>query len=239
MLVDTLNLGGSENAFARGGNRLCFVHPQHADQCVKVLRPDRSPEIKRQERSFPRNLKPLRFFDDNYQEFKVYQLIEKHIGDAAYQLIPRCFGQIPTNWGPGLVSEIIKDEDGLVSLSLKQYLWLHGKTDEITRAIQAFIDEWSRLGMPSRNLLLHNMVVQNNATGVRRIVVIDGLGWPDVLPLAYFVTSIAQKKARRKAQRLWSTVDELLHKKAVGGDWGYHGWMDDQQRRLLSGTEPR
>ncbi|GAB2190345.1 hypothetical protein MAH1_19530 [Sessilibacter sp. MAH1] len=238
MLVDTLDLGGSENAFARGGNRLCFVHPKYPDQCVKVLRPDRTPEIKRQERRFPRNLKPLRYFDDNYQEFKVYQLIEKHIGEAAFQLIPRCFGEISTNWGTGLVSEIIKDEDGLVSLSLKQYLWVHGKTDTITRAVADFIDLWSRLGMPSRNLLLHNLVVQTNADGIRRIVAIDGLGWPDVLPLAYFVNFLARKKARRKAQRLWNSIDELLHKKAVGGDWGYHGWMDDQQRRLVSGESP-
>lgn len=225
-----IDLGGEGGAFARGGNRLCYVHPNNSDQCIKVLRPDRAPELKRQFSGFPRKLKPLKYFDDNLQERAVYQQIDRSIGELAYQLIPRCFGFADTNFGPGLISEIICDTDGLISLSLKQTLWQQGMTSEISQLIADFCAQWSRLGMPSRNLLLHNIVVQRGAGKCSRLVVIDGLGWSNIIPLGYWVPAIARKQARRKAGRLMAAAHQLLENKRNGVDWGYHGWLDDENR---------
>ena len=75
-----LDLGDEEAAFARGGNRLCFVDPRDANRCVKVLRADRLPAIKRAEKGFPKNLKSVDSFDDNYQECRVYQRIQRSVG---------------------------------------------------------------------------------------------------------------------------------------------------------------
>ncbi|GLS25874.1 YrbL family protein [Marinibactrum halimedae] len=229
---DFVNLGSIENAFAQGGNRLCFVDPRNQHRCIKVCRPDRTPAIKRAKKSFPASLKPLHCFDDNIDEFRVYERINHSIGEAAYQLIPRCFGFINTNHGTGLTTEIIMDDDQLISLSLKQYIWVNGLTEHLQAIIQAFQHSWVELGMPSRNLLLHNLVVQQKQQQPHRIVVIDGIGWADPLPVAYWSRHIARKKSYRKAQRLNQAIQQLLETKAQNGEWGYHGWMEEQQRRL-------
>ncbi len=227
-----LQLGPEDNAFARGGNRLCFVDPRNSDNCIKVARTDRTPAIKKSEKKFPASLKPLKFFDDNEEEFRVYQRIDQQIGKEAYALIPRCYGFVETDWERGLCSEIIKDDDGKISLTLKQYLWQFGYTEELKVKVDSFKQQWQSLGMPSRNLLLHNIVVQQKEEKIQRLVVIDGLGWPDIIPLGYYSNLMAKRKAARKASRLDATINRLLDIKRNQGDWGYHGWMDDDKRTI-------
>lgn len=230
--LTVLDLGTVDHAFARGGNRLCFIDPRDSRHCIKVARDDRTPAIKKSLKKFPANLKPLRAFDDNDEEFRVYQHIARQIGNDAFQLIPRCYGFVASNFGRGLCSEIIKDSDGLVSLTLKHYVWEFGLTDELQGALDRFRQQWQALGMPSRNLLLHNIVVQQIDERIERLVVIDGLGWPDIIPLGYYFRGIARRKASRKVNRLGAMIDKLIATKNNGGDWGYHGWLTDEQRTL-------
>ncbi|MEZ5507981.1 MAG: YrbL family protein [Gammaproteobacteria bacterium] len=58
----------TEAPFARGGNRLCFVHPDFPDRVIKVRRPDFSLEDRRRKKGFPKNLRPCTSFDDNAEE---------------------------------------------------------------------------------------------------------------------------------------------------------------------------
>lgn len=237
-MVVVIKLGSLDNAFTRGGNRLCFADPTNPQRVIKIARPDRTPAIKRAQHSFPRNLKAERYFDENWQELRVYQKIASAVGPAAYDMIPRCHGLVATDLGQGLATELIRDHDGRVSLSLKQYLWLRGQDSSLTQVIAEFIRRWGDLGMPSRNLLLHNIVVQCGADGPDRLVVIDGLGWADILPLAYVLPSLARRKARRKASRLPLAIEHLMDKQKQGKDWGYHGWLDETERQVVSGNIP-
>lgn len=227
---DVIDLGNTESAFSQGGNRLIYIDPRDNNRCIKVLRADRLPQTKRQEKSFPSNLKPLSAFDDNLEEFNNFQWIENHIGDEAFLLIPRCYGFVETDHGRGIVTELIKDSDGKISISLKQYVWQQGFDTQLQQALKSFQDQWHQLGMPSRNLLLHNIVVQMEHDNISRLVVIDGLGWPDILPVASWFKSIARSKAKRKADRLNQAIERLLEKQANNEDWGYHGWLEEEQR---------
>jgi len=229
--MNSVTLGSLEKAFSRGGNRLCFVDPRDPCRCIKIARSDKTPELKRQEKSFPKNLKPLQAFDDNYGEYAVFSRIEKTIGDEAFELIPRCYGFVETDFGDGLCVEMIRDDDGAISLSLKQYLWLYGKEPKLNKLLQQFSKRWQQLGIPSRNLLLHNMLVQQKAGEPHRLMVIDGLGWPDMLPLAYYSKAFACYKAGRRLQKLELAIAALLAKKNNGQDYGVHGWLSEEQRR--------
>lgn len=228
-----IDLGVPEQAFARGGNRLCYVDPNCLSRCIKVLRPDRSPRIRRSEKSFPKNLKSLNQFDDNREEYSVVQKIEKSIGTAAYQLIPEFYGYVDTNLGPGLVCELIRDSDGLISISLKQYIWQYGVDEKLQLALDRFSNLWSSLGMPSRNLLLHNIVVQRDNDAIVRLVVIDGLGWPGLFPLAYFIPFLARRRAARKVKTLFQAIENLLDKQINKRDYGVHGWITDDKRKTI------
>lgn len=227
-----IELGGAGRAFAKGGNRYCFVHPARRDRCIKVLRQDRSPSLKRRQRGFPRNLKSLSTYDDNRQELRVYDAIDQTIGEAAYELVPRCHGMVRTDLGPGLCTGLIRDDDGRVSVTLKQYLWQHGETDALGSAVDDFATAWQALGMPSRNLLVHNIVVQCREGLPRRLWAIDGLGWPDFLPLAYWFRPLARRKAAKRIVRLRRAMAGVLEKKAENRDYGYHGWLEAEDRQV-------
>lgn len=229
---ELIELGGETEAFARGGNRLCFVDPRSPDRCIKTLRADRLPAAKRASAPWFKRLKPLSSFDDNHQEARVFRAIERRIGPAAFELIPRLHGFIATNLGPGLCCDLIRDADGRIAMSLKQYLWQRGRDASLERALSSFGERWRALGMPSRRLLLHNIVVQGRGANAERLYVIDGLGWPDLLPLANLLPALARRRASQRLADLDHAADALLEKQATQRDYGIHGWLDEEHRRL-------
>lgn len=205
-------LGDADNAFAGGDSRLCFVDPLDPAWCIKVLRPDRTPARKRREQSWLKRLKPLQRFDDNLQELRVYRRLEHSIGQAAYRLVPRIDGMISTNLGPGLRSELIRDDDGSISVTLQAYLARNGLDEHLQAALAAFNRAWQALGMPSRRLLLHNIVVQQRAGRPVRLVVVDSLGWADLLPAGYWVAPWARHRAGRKLRYLAALIEANAQK---------------------------
>ena len=185
--------------FAKGGNRLCFVHPERHDQCVKVRRPDFTLEDLRRKKGFPKNLKPLSAFDDNLEEYNVLTSFQNKYGDEAFQHISRCYGFEQSDLGKGLVLELVRDEDGCISFTIKQYLFEVGVSESFNSAFQVFCDYWERMALPSRNLLAHNVLVQRDIDGnVRRLVVIDGLGDAGIIPQRLLTKSYFSAKAKRK-----------------------------------------
>lgn len=220
--------------FAQGGNRLCFVHPHDQNRCVKVRRPDFTLEDLRRRKGFPKSLKPLSSFDDNAEEHRVMKQLYNRFGDALYEHVSGCFGFEDTDLGKGLVSELIRDEDQKVSHTLKQYIWDKGYTEDCKRAVNQFCRFWEFLGVPSRDLLLHNIVAQRNSEGrIVRLVVIDGLGSSSLLPTWMFPPAYFKKKAARKTENLRHRIELLLKDREKGGAFpGYYGLL------MHDGTPP-
>lgn len=212
--------------FARGGNRLCFVHPERPDRCIKVRRPDFTLRDLRSKKGFPRNLRPLSSFDDNLEEFRVMQDIDRRFGEKAYAMISRCYGFEETDMGPGLTSELIRDGSGGISHTLKQYLWDHGYTDELYDAVIRFGDSWAKMGIPSRDLLVHNLLVQCDAQGaIVRLVVIDGLGSATAIPDRWRTQRARMARSARRVANLHERIASLLVARGRNEFPGTHGLL--------------
>ena len=211
--------------FAQGGNRLCFVHPDDPARCIKVRRPDFTLADCRRKKGFPRNLRPLSSFDDNREEFRVMTTLENRYGEVLFHHVSRCYGFEGTDMGRGLVSELIRNDDGRISETLKKYLWDHGMDDPIVSAVKRFTDFWLAEGVPSRDLLLHNIVVQIEGGKIDRLVVIDGLGSSSFISALGLPRYFSQRKAQRKIDNLHVRIEQLLGLR--GGDMfpGYHGLL--------------
>ena len=215
-----------EAPFARGGNRLCFIHPEYPDRCIKVRRPDFTLEQLRKKKGFPKTLKPLSSFDDNLEEHRVLSEFRTHRGEAAFSVVSECFGFIETDLGKGLVSKLIRDAQGNVSHTLKQYLWDHGYTDECQQAVSQFAKHWVELALPSRDLLLHNIVVQLDEQGaIVGLFVIDGLGSPNFFPYWWLPKSAQRKKAQKRIDNLHTRIQDLLALRGSDTFPGYHGLL--------------
>ena len=214
-----------QSPFAQGGNRLCYVHPHDSSKCIKVRRPDFTLEDRRRKKGFPKNLKPLSSFDDNLDEFKIMADIERRFNQEVYHYISRCFRFEDTDMGKGLVSELILNSDNHVSHTLKQFIWDHGYTKETQEAVEFFCAGWERLGIPSRELLLHNIVVQlDEKRNILRLVVIDGLGSGNFLPDFLFTRKYLALKLKKKTDRLKARINTLLDERNSSNQFpGYHG----------------
>lgn len=211
--------------FAKGGNRLCFVHPKQSDHCIKVRRPDYTLEDMRRKKGFPKTLLPLSHFDDNREEHDVIEAIARHCGDEAFQHVSRCYGYVDTNYGKGLELELVRDADGRISQTLKAEIWHNDISASCQRAIEQFIDHWQALTIPSRDLLLHNILVQKDQAGeITRLVVVDGLGSPNIIPFWWLSKNARASKVARKLTNFRDRIQQLLDKKAQGVHPGNHGF---------------
>ena len=198
--------------FAQGGNRLCFVHPLNPDHCIKVRRPDFTLADCRRKKGFPKNLRPLSSFDDNREEYKTIQHLHQRIGSSIFDHIYRCFGFVDTDLGLGLETELIRDANGLISLSLKQFLWEFGYTDQCHLAIERLTTFWRSHRVPSRDLLTHNIVVSlDSQKSISRLIVIDGLGSPTVIPFRWLPRKFQIDRVEARIQRLETRITEFMN----------------------------
>ncbi|WP_417546045.1 YrbL family protein [Marinobacter sp.] len=222
----TLTLS-DQKPFAKGGHRLCFVHPENDQHCIKVRRPDFTLEDLRKSKGFPKNLRPLKSFDDNLEEYRVIDDITRKIGAEAFQHIYHCYGFIDTDLGPGLECELIRDDSGLISLSLKQYIWEHGYTESCKQAVEALSNFWVRHQIPSRRLLIHNIMAQQSSDGdLKRLVVIDGLGSPNLVPWHWLSSPIKTQKVNERIRHLQDKIEEAVYKRSQGVMPSRVGFLD-------------
>ena len=58
--------------FAEGGNRVCYIHPDNKNLCLKISKPE---VVKKMRSNAPwyKKLRSERSFDDNYREESAYQ----------------------------------------------------------------------------------------------------------------------------------------------------------------------
>ncbi|RLU01361.1 YrbL family protein [Ketobacter sp.] len=203
--------------FAKGGNRLCFVHPEDPARCIKVRRPDFTLEDLRRAKGFPKNLRPLASFDDNQEEHRVMQALHRRYGEVLYQHVSHCYGFVDTDLGPGLVSELVRNDNGRIAYSLKQQLAETGLSDDLNTAIDTFCAFWEWHCIPSRQLLTHNVVVQCDANDrASRLVMIDGLGDSTLIPGHWLPLSWQRKRYRQKTRQFHQRIDTFLTELKAG-----------------------
>jgi hypothetical protein len=198
--------------FSKGGNRLCFVHPDAADTCLKVDQDHRTPAMKRRRKGFPGNLRPLRYYDENLQECRALETLHRQYPQALTRHLPRTFGLIETDQGLAHSMDLIRDEDGLISETVERILWRQGMDPLLERALDEFRRDWLNAAPPSRDLLPHNLLLRK-AAGKGTVMLVDGYGRPGGLRLPLF---LRRRRALDKLQKLDERIGMVLRRKREG-----------------------
>jgi hypothetical protein len=211
--LEPLRLAGLE-PFGVGGRRLCFVHPLDRCKCVKVLRQDerRTVRVKRKGRLVPAALR--REYDNNADEMAALRKLEQQLGAEAGRHFPRCHGIVPTDRGPGLVLDLMRDADGGISRSLRELITAGLPLAELRPAFEAFGAFFLKHRIVTRQLLDHNIVARQEVGGGWTLFLIDGLGDPAWLPVARWVPALAEQKIRRNLAAAWARFEKFA---ASGG----------------------
>ena len=194
--------------FAIGGTRRCYIHPQDERLCVKVLRPDRTPVARHQAAQGWRRLKGKRGFDDQRKERKAYDALLKR-GWRNWRHVPRYHGTVATDRGIGIVTDLQRNCDGDFPLNLEELL-PNGMTDALASAIAEF-KAWLRQDLfLSRDLLPHNILAVAESPCRYRLMIVDGIGNSEMLPLSSYSKTFARMKVERKIRKFDYRVRILL-----------------------------
>ncbi len=155
--------------FARGDNRLCFVHPHDASLCIKVNRADNTPEMRRNDKGGW--YRTLDYYDENLRDARSLVALEAFYHGGPF---PKFRGWVETDFGRGLMMDLVRDEDGEISKTLEHYFFHAQRVEEVRTALAGLTNFLAAEGCVLRGVNPHNILVRCGASGMR-LVIIDNL----------------------------------------------------------------
>lgn len=170
----------SDLFFAQGDNRKCYLHPDDNNLCIKILHNKIHLKVNQRESA--------------YYKF----LIKKNI---SWDNIAQFYGDIETNFGNGIIFEFIRDYDGKVSKTLDHYFIQNNALSiKIAHLVEELKFKLYEDGVVFRDFIAKNIVVKNTALNTYKLVMIDGIGHNDFIPLV----TLSKNFARKKIIRQWN-----------------------------------
>jgi len=205
---DILQLRGKKPLFV-GGTRYCYIHPQYPDRLVKVLQPHRTGAARKKFiRSWKRIL-PASSFDDQRKEIIAYNALQKRADPRVWEHIPEYFGAVETDMGVGIVTRLWRNADNSLPQNLQQELPA-GLGDHLASGIENFVQWVLSERVLTRDLLPHNIIAVREQDQSFRLLVVDGIGNSELIPISSWFDFFARRKVARKVRRFRYRVSILL-----------------------------
>lgn len=205
-----LALGDAE-PLVRATTMFVFAHPTRPGRLVKVFNPKRLTEKQRQ--SMPwykrdRRHGTFQFLVRSMTEYLAYQCR----GNASLGILPTIYELVQTEYGFGMVVERIEDYDHQLSPTLKTVVLREGLTPQLVALVNEICDVMAERHIIVSDFHANNFLVVENPQGTRRLVVIDGLGDRNIVPLS---TLSQAWNARRIRERQQHMLDKLAGLKSA------------------------
>lgn len=167
---------------------MCFYHPEDKNRCVKVaMRPTGVSQLQR--------------------ELNAAQICSAHLK----RYIPNYDNKlVDTNLGPGLVCEIIRDDDGTPSLPIGYYIDKNMITQDITAQMNAFYNILMEHSIPIYDFNVKNFLIQiKNGKPILRFT--DLKSYNSYKPFTYLrlercIPGLARCIIRRRLSRLMRSL---------------------------------
>ena len=209
-----INLEGVR-PFAEGGNRVCYVHPDNKNLCLKISKPE---VVKKMRSNAPwyKKLRSEQSFDDNFREERAYQQRAiKENPQKIWRHLARWHEFVKTSKGLASCTELITNNDK-VALNLEEYLFSKGRTSEINDALKEFEMFLKETKLLTKNIIPHNLAVKEKDSGLT-LKVIDGLGCMSFIPLPEISDAFAKRYIKRRIELMYSRIEwDLSDRK---GNW--------------------
>ena len=183
----------------KGGNRICYLHPDDDNKILKVLSPEKLPEAKRKTAPLYKKFRTLNSFDDNLKELKAFKNLAQR-GEGVWRHFPKCFGMMETDLGDAICLELIRSGDGSLAPTVNEYIRIHGLTGDLMKAMEDFFSFLRNNHIITRDLHGRNLILKKN--GGFRIYMIDGIGNSDFIPIANLSKTWAKHKINRNVDKL-------------------------------------
>ena len=178
----------------KGLHRECHTHPEDNNLCIKI--------------AVNENIK------ETQREQKYYLFLKKR--GICWDMLPKFYGNIETNMGPGAVFDMIRNRDGSISKTLEYYLVSNQEADRC-------YDGLSNAFYSLKNYLLSEQIItmtikpknllyqeQDNNKGKDKgaLYIVDNIGNSDYIPICNYSRWFNNKKTQRKWQRFENSILE-------------------------------
>lgn len=179
-----------ERIINKGGRRLCLYHPEDSGKCVKVAMNHRHVwQLQNELNAYKKIKDELRDFLPEYEEELV-----------------------PTNLGPGLVCELITDDDGEPSQWLYHYIREQKLTPELEAQLKRYAEIVTEKGIPLYDPNPCNFLIQNKG-GTLRLVFSDMKSYNDYKPWTYlhlekYIPWLQRRIVKRRMEVLFQKMAE-------------------------------
>ena len=209
-----INLEGVR-PFAEGGNRVCYIHPDNKNLCLKISKQEVIKKI-RSNAPWYKKLRSEKSFDDNFREERAYQQrAVKENPQKIWRHLARWHEFVETSKGLASCTELITNNDK-VALNLEEYLFSKGRNSEINIALKEFEMFLKETKLLTKNIIPHNLAVKENDSGLT-LKIIDGLGCMSFIPLPEISDAFAKRYIKRRIELMYSRVEwDLSGRK---GNW--------------------
>ena len=191
--------------FAEGGNRVCYIHPDNKNLCLKISKPE---VVKKMRSNAPwyKKLRSEKSFDDNYREESAYkQRAIKENPQKVWKHLAKWYEFVETSKGLASCTELITNNDK-VALNLEEYLFSKGRTSEIDKALKEFEIFLKETKLLTKNIIPHNLAVKENDSELT-LKIIDGLGCMSFIPLPEISNTFADRYIKRRIELMYSRIE--------------------------------
>ena len=166
------------------GARACYYHPHDPGLCVKVpLRQDNAIQVLQ-------------------REVAAYH----HVKDVLREYVIPCQDElVQTSRGIGIVCTLLRDEDGSISKSLRDYVIEGSLTDDMIRQLRGFFQICARHNLFFYDLNAKNFLIERRA-GKDQLKYIDLKSYrrtQSFLQLYNLIPALGRMKMRRRMKRLF------------------------------------
>jgi hypothetical protein len=174
----------------KGRHRECYAHPEDPDKCIKIV--------------------VLGDHTETQREQAYYARLKRR--NVSWSMLARCYGDVQTNMGPGEAFELVRDYTGEISKTMVHYLALPDDRDPDVEGMLHAVPVLKEYTIDERivtmTLQTKNILYQRSSPTDGKLVIVDGVGNSDYIPICNYVGFMAIKKIKRR----WKRFEAFLKK---------------------------
>lgn len=197
---ETLDLAGRE-PIAAGDLQRVYAYPGRADLLVKVVRPGFADAKWTGWRGWLKRRRRLGVLTGALRTITEH-LALRNAGVEPGRHIQEFVGLVETSEGPGVVVRAVRGADGGYAPTLRALI----ETGRYTPSVEALLNEFAAWLVASPLIVgdLHpgNVVLASDALHGERLVMIDGMGEKNLIPLNSWFPGLNRANSRARLKRL-------------------------------------
>ncbi len=205
-MTDVINIDDCQY-LSRGTVKLVFAHPRFPDSVIKVINPKAVDELGQFARQSSwkkkRKLGIYRYFQREVEQYLRLCRAHYSIPTSTFPIaIPRGFVQ--TSIGLGLISELIRNDDGAIAPTLtqlvaaKQFSAIHAK------ALETFFQRCIDLHIVFGEVNSAGLLFTTTRSAEPQFVLVDGIGEKNLIPFKTWSFEINKRRVLKVREQILS-----------------------------------